>query len=158
MVVWFTGMSGAGKTTLCEELIKKIKCVHIDDDRINQILVTAGVVTAPIDNISVTIDDYIREVQAIALLAKDFSDQGNLVLVSNIAPFKVMRSAIDLICKPQWITVSKSKSQRDFEDFYIDPIYPFINHDILNISQSTKIALEIIRKKYARFKKITINI
>ena len=40
MILWFTGQPGSGKTTLCNEVIKRVseKVIHIDGDDIREVL------------------------------------------------------------------------------------------------------------------------
>ena len=78
MVIWVTGLSGAGKTTLCNALWKLLKpnlpeLVSLDGDRIRQ---------AFGEGLGYSEEERVVQIKRIQNLAKMLSDQGLVVLVA----------------------------------------------------------------------------
>jgi len=78
MVIWITGISGAGKSTVCEAIIQMAKpyvpeMVWLDGDVVREIF---G------DNLGHTEPDRMRQIQRIQRLAKELDAQGMVVLVA----------------------------------------------------------------------------
>ena len=78
MVIWVTGLSGAGKTTLCDALWKLLKpnipeLVSLDGDQIRQ---------AFGQGLGYSEEDRVVQIKRIQNLAKMLSDQGLVVLVA----------------------------------------------------------------------------
>lgn len=87
LVVWFTGLSGAGKSTIAVELEKKLnqegRAVYLlDGDNIRQ-GINADLGFSDADR-----DENIRRIAEIAAL---FRDAGIITLASFISPFRKMR-------------------------------------------------------------------
>jgi adenylylsulfate kinase len=87
LVVWFTGISGAGKSTIAveveRELVKLSKCVYrLDGDDIRH-----GI-CSDLDFTEADRNENIRRIAETAALLKD---AGLIVLVSCISPYKRMR-------------------------------------------------------------------
>lgn len=96
-IIWLTGQSGAGKTTIARILEKKIGGVVLDGDEMREsISLGAGFSKAD------------REAHnlRVARLAKVLSKQSPVV-VSVIAPFAATRVKIDKIAKPFWVYVER---------------------------------------------------
>jgi adenylylsulfate kinase-like enzyme len=77
MVIWITGLSGAGKTTLCDALHKVLKpqmpqLVRIDGDEVRR-LIGGG--------LGYTEADRVTQIKRVQALAKMLADQGLIVLV-----------------------------------------------------------------------------
>lgn len=93
-VIWLTGISNSGKTTIAKELKKQldilnIKSLHLDGDEIRDILSN---------------HDYSKEGRKkfnlnVGKLASLFESQNNIVIVSLISPYKEVRNNIRKICK-----------------------------------------------------------
>ncbi|HWR53316.1 MAG TPA: adenylyl-sulfate kinase [Bryobacteraceae bacterium] len=89
-IVWFTGLSGAGKTTLNEETARRLrerglKVESLDGDMVRQNL-TKGLGFSKEDR-----DENIRRIGFVAhLLARN----GVIVLVSAISPYRAIRDEI----------------------------------------------------------------
>ncbi len=89
-VIWLTGISGAGKTTLGLKLEKKIiksnkKCVMLDGD----------IVRAFFENdLGYTRKERMFNVKRIAFAAKLLAENGINVIVANIAPYYEVRDFI----------------------------------------------------------------
>lgn len=78
MVIWLTGISGAGKTTICDTMWDLLKpslpeLVSIDGDIIRQLFANKLGYAEP---------DRVQQIQRIQTLAKFLSDQGQIVLVA----------------------------------------------------------------------------
>ncbi len=84
IVIWFTGLSGSGKTSIsqeCERILfeKKIQCFPLDGDNIR---------TGINKDLSFTKEDRSENIRRIAEISKLLKQAGNVVLVSFISPFE----------------------------------------------------------------------
>ncbi len=144
MIIWLTGQSNAGKTTLAKMLQREWPCIILDGDDMR-------------DSISLGLgfsrDDRTAHNYRVAGLAKVLSEQMNVV-ISVIAPIKDVRAKIDMICSPKWIYVKRTLPERDGH-FYEEPDgYPVLDHDILSAEESSSILTDIIgitKKTYSLF-------
>ena len=78
MVIWATGLSGAGKTTLCEILYAELKkkypnTVILDGDYVR---------TAFGGDLTHSVADRVRQVKRLQGMSKVLSDQGIIVIVA----------------------------------------------------------------------------
>lgn len=78
MVIWITGLSGAGKTTICENIVRMVRpsvpeLVLLDGDVVREIFN---------DQLGHTEVDRIRQIKRIQRLAKELDNQGLVVLVA----------------------------------------------------------------------------
>jgi bifunctional enzyme CysN/CysC len=83
VVLWFTGLSGAGKTTLAQLLEKRLfergcHVVLLDGDKLRQGLCK---------NLAFSREDRIENIRRAGETARLFFDQGNIVLCTFISPF-----------------------------------------------------------------------
>jgi adenylylsulfate kinase len=93
-VIWITGLSGAGKSTIADELIKifekeSISYVMLDGDQIRKVIKETG------------FDYYSRRKHNlnVAYIASLFENQGNVVIVSLISPYREVRKECRAICR-----------------------------------------------------------
>jgi adenylylsulfate kinase len=93
-VVWFTGLSGAGKTTLSSRLAERLrgrglKVEHLDGDSVREIFPSTG------------FDRKSREehVKKVGLLARYLEKNGVFVVASLISPYEDSRSFVRGICR-----------------------------------------------------------
>ena len=78
MVIWLTGISGAGKTTLCDAMWNLLKpsvpeLISIDGDIVRKLFASKLGYAEP---------DRVQQIRRIQTLAKFLSDQGQIVLVA----------------------------------------------------------------------------
>ncbi len=92
-VIWLTGLSGAGKTTIANNLIEKLKQnfitpVLLDGDEIRQAIKQYG------------FDEESRKQHnlSIGYLSSLFEKQGNVVVVSLISPYDDIRNEVRKMC------------------------------------------------------------
>lgn len=113
MIIWLTGASGAGKTTLAKALVKKLRnWIILDgDDMRDSISVGAG-----FDK-----KERIEHNLRVARLAKVLEKQGNNIFVSVIAPFPDLREKVDLICSPEWVCLQGTHEEKKYVNPYIQP-------------------------------------
>ena len=95
-VIWFTGYSGAGKTTIAQEVKK-----HLDRYNIANIILDGDILRLGLcADLKYSKNDRIENLRRIAHVAKLFCDTGFVVLVTTISPYKECRAfAKDLIGK-----------------------------------------------------------
>jgi len=100
-VIWFTGLSGAGKSSLAIELAKKLqqqnlKTSIIDGDQLRQ----------QYNDLGFSNEDRIKQMHRAIDLAKQQFDEGSFVIVALISPFESMRKiARETIGKENFIEV-----------------------------------------------------
>jgi adenylyl-sulfate kinase len=90
LAIWFTGLSGAGKTTLCRALADSLRTrgatVEVLDGDEMRLSLTAG--------LGYTREDREENIRRIASLAEQLVAQQKIVLVAAIAPYRAMRDRI----------------------------------------------------------------
>ena len=99
MVLWFTGLSGSGKSTIAVDVERRLinagyKVYLLDGDNVRHGLN---------NNLGFTDDDRTENIRRIYETAKLFADSGMIVLVSAISPMRKMRdgarACIENICE-----------------------------------------------------------
>lgn len=107
MVLWITGNSGAGKTTIAKQL-KTRNCVILDGDDMRGVYPTGF-----------SEEERTEHNLRIAKLAKLFHDQGLDVIVSVICPYKTLRKQVQEICGCSFLylkTEDKEGYPYEYED------------------------------------------
>lgn len=90
MIIWISGNTGAGKTTLAKALISgSQQIIHLDGDNCRA-TINRG--------LGLSKEDRWENCLRIAHLAKMLMDQGFSVVVSVIAPYRELRQEIKEIC------------------------------------------------------------
>lgn len=94
-VLWFTGLSGAGKTTLVRELStalqeRDVRCRALDGDDLRQGL-NAG--------LGFSEEDRMENMRRVAEVARLFLDEGYIALAALISPLRSQRSAVRALFK-----------------------------------------------------------
>jgi len=88
MVIWLTGLSGAGKTTLATELEKKIIALGNNVMSLDGDVIRNGLNS----NLGFSEDDRMENIRRAAEVAKLFNEKGFLVICSFITPLNRMRA------------------------------------------------------------------
>jgi adenylyl-sulfate kinase len=96
-VIWLTGLSGSGKTTIALELEKQIDCVILDGDNLR---------TGLCSDLGFSIVDRDENIRRVSEVAKLFYSSERIVIVSFISPLQAQRSfARSLIPQGDFIEV-----------------------------------------------------
>lgn len=93
-VIWLTGLSGSGKTTIADKLVaalheKSIKSVKLDGDEIRNAIKLHG-----FDE-----DSRKKHNLNVGYIASLFEKQGNIVIVSLISPYRDVRDEVRAMCQ-----------------------------------------------------------
>ncbi|HPG30351.1 MAG TPA: adenylyl-sulfate kinase [bacterium] len=117
-VVWLTGISNSGKTTVSRELMK-----YLDTNKIDYVFLDGDLVRDFFENdLGYSRQDRLHNIRRIAFAAKLLADNGHLVLVANIAPYFEARDFIRRKIKNYiqvYMKVSlKECAARDTKDIY----------------------------------------
>jgi len=87
--VWFTGLSGAGKTTLATALARRLRRADIPTILLDADILRQGFCAG----LGFSREDRTENVRRIAALAARLSESGAVVLVAAIAPYRDVRLA-----------------------------------------------------------------
>ncbi len=93
-VIWLTGLSGAGKSAIGEEVYKKIKAKglkveHLDGDKVRDIFPKTGF----------SKEERNRHVERVGFLASMLEKNGVFVVASFISPYKESREFVRGLCR-----------------------------------------------------------
>lgn len=137
-IIWLTGQSESGKTSLAYTLAKEFNAIVLDGDEMREsISLGAGFLK----------QDRMEHNLRVARLAKTLSKQ-RIVVVSVIAPTKEIRNEIDKICNPKWIYVKKTLEKREGH-FYEEPknYSLMVDHDISSLDKSIELIKIFLNKE-----------
>ena len=87
IVVWFTGLSGSGKSTIANALEKAFYNLEIDTYTLDGDNLRSGLN----GDLSFTIEDRNENLRRVAEVAKLFQDSGQVVLASFVSPLRSQR-------------------------------------------------------------------
>ncbi len=116
-VVWFTGLSGAGKSTISEKVYEHlkqqgVKVEHLDGDRVREIFPKTGF----------SKEERNRHVKRVGFLASMLEKNGVTVLASFISPYRESRQFVRELCdnfvEVYVATPLKVCEQRDIKGLY----------------------------------------
>lgn len=143
-VIWLTGNTGSGKSSIAYMLKNRLKAIVLDGDEMRaSISLGAGF----------SKKDRNEHNLRVARLAKVLNLQGHNVIVSVIAPFQSTRNKIDKICKAYWIYIKGGGWGKDTP--YEIPKKPNI---IIDPSQESVLqSLDKIIKEVGNVKKVNIK-
>ena len=129
-ILWLTGNSGAGKTTVAKNFVKRFPSVILDGDEMRGSISTDK---------GFSLSDRLDHNKRVARLAKVLQGQGQNVLVSVIAPTHKIRSVIGGLCEPSWIYIKRDSLPYDPERPYEPPEEPdlIIDNDALTQEEAT---------------------
>lgn len=113
MIVWITGNSGAGKTTLSQQMKTK-KTILLDGDELREIYPTGF-----------SEKDRHEHNLRVAQLAVLLENQGFDVIVSLIAPYKKTRKAIEEITGCAFIDLAVDPKSEEYPYEYDDKRFYF---------------------------------
>jgi adenylylsulfate kinase len=93
VVLWFTGLSGAGKSTISEKVYARlkeqgVKVEHLDGDRVREIFPKTGF----------SKEERNRHVKRVGFLASMLEKNGVTVLASFISPYRESREFVRNLC------------------------------------------------------------
>ena len=140
-IIWLTGNSGAGKTTLAYGIRDHFKesapVLVLDGDEMRS--------TISIDE-GFSDEDRIKHNARVARLAKLMSEHGFLVIVAVIAPFDDARHMVSKICNPKWIYLKRSGLESEDRP-YEPPTDPdlTVDNDVLSIDEARSTLISYLR-------------
>lgn len=93
-VVWFTGLSGSGKSTISEKVYAELKAAglkveYLDGDAVRSVFPATGFTRAERD----------QHVKRIGFLAGKLEGQGVTVICSFVSPYRDSRDAVRAMCR-----------------------------------------------------------
>lgn len=142
-VVWLTGNTGAGKTSLAGILKQRLNAIVLDGDEMRHSIST---------DMGFSKRDRHEHNMRVARLAGVLCEQGHNVVVSVIAPFQKTRDAIDALIHPYWIYV-KSPNKKTAKTPYEVPKRPNLTID--PTEESLLASIEKIVKEVGNLSPIT---
>ena len=119
-VIWFTGLSGSGKSTIANALERKL----FEEGKVTMLLDGDNVRTGICNNLGFSLEDRKENIRRIAEVAKLFKDNGQIVLCSFVSPTEDIRALAKNIIgasdfKEIFIATSLKKSEkRDVKGLY----------------------------------------
>ncbi len=136
-ILWLTGQSGAGKTTLATALSREIGAVVLDGDEMRE-SISLGSDFSQMDRH----EHNLRVARLALVLAKQ-----NPIIVSVIAPFEETRDAVETIIKPIWIYVQRELPQDKNKPYEI-PVDPpvVVNSDKQTTEQQVATVLHYLHE------------
>jgi len=96
-IVWLTGQSNAGKTTLAEAIAPRMGAVVLDGDEMRESISLGATMSK---------EDRVAHNHRVARLAKVLAKR-TPVVVAVIAPYDALRKEIERIARPTWVYVKR---------------------------------------------------
>lgn len=136
-IIWLTGQSGSGKTTIAKALQQKMSGVVLDGDEMRNSIST---------DLGFAKEDREAHNLRVARLAKVLSRNSH-VIVSVIAPFDDARKKIDEIANPFWVYVERDLPQDENKPYQIPLFYNVkVNSDKQKIDEQAEVILSALRR------------
>ncbi len=134
-IIWLSGPSGAGKTTVAKAIARQVDCTILDGDEMRKsISLEEGF----------SKEDRKRHNYKVARIADVLSIQ-RPVIVSVIAPQKEVRMVIDMLINPVWVYVKRELPEREghfYEESFVGQSHTSVDHDKLNPEESADFIID----------------
>lgn len=114
MIIQIIGQAGSGKTSLAQELVKRVHGIHINADKVRADLNK---------DLSFTLDDRIENARRLGAVARLLDEQGHIVIVDFICPTKETRDAFGIPDFLIWIDRIDKGRFEDTNKMWEDPDY-----------------------------------
>lgn len=95
-VIWFTGLSGSGKSTIANALERRL----FEEGKVTMLLDGDNVRTGICNNLGFSLEDRKENIRRIAEVAKLFKENGQIVLCSFVSPTEDIRALARNIIGP----------------------------------------------------------
>lgn len=118
MILWLTGQTGAGKTTLAKKLATGPNTVILDGDEVREVWT----------DLTMSYKDRWEQNMRVARLAKMLEAQGLTVIVAVICPLQAIRDAVKTITNCDFIYI-KGGHKVDEAHPYEPPEDPLMIHE-----------------------------
>lgn len=136
-IIWLTGQSGSGKTTIAKILRQKINGVILDGDEMRSSISM---------DLGFAKEDREFHNLRVARLAKVLS-KNTPVVVSVIAPFDDARKKIDEVAKPFWVYVERNLPIDETKPYQIPSNYHVkVNSDTQKVDEQVEIILAALNR------------
>lgn len=142
-IIWLTGQSGSGKTTIANLLKQKIGGVILNGNQMRK-TISVGLGFSKED----------REIHnlRVARLAKVLSRE-TPVIIAVIAPFESTRRKIDTVAKPVWVYVERNVKITKKRPYEIPKRYNVkVNSDKQTSEEQVELILKYLKSKYKKLK------
>lgn len=140
-IIWLTGQSGSGKTTIANALKQKIGGIVLDGNEMRE-TISLGLGFSKEDRE----EHNLRVARLAKVLSKDMP-----VIIAIIAPFESTRRKIDEIAKPMWVYVERNveiSSERPYETPQRHHVK--VNSDRQTTKKQVELILKYLKRKYKK--------
>lgn len=132
-IIWLTGQSGAGKTTLANLLRTRLRAVILDGDDMRRSISR---------DCGYSLSERKRSALRTAALAKELVKQQN-VIVASIGATKDIRAAVNAVIEPVWVYIQRRLPERT--GYPYEPpkdAHIVVDNDVLSIDDATEFLWE----------------